>query len=330
MKKLISGLAILGLLALGVGYYLLQKDNNDVQKEVKKIKVTYQEEGVTPSFVLETGIASDIFKKNGLEIEKNPSLQNVDKIFTSGQTDVVIFGANWLSLYMQNVDMKWIATYSNYRPDYIMSRYSKNDIKSIKKVGIKKLGSPDELNMRLLLKSWSIDPNSVEFVVTAADNVKIDQLKKGNIDIVSIIDKQQAQKLSEDGFNILDTKEELKDYPMGFEIAALDSKLNERPDDFKNFVKAIYEIDQYILNNKQESINVLKDKFKLDDAKAEAYYKDYVSFLKDIKYIPSKESIKNVMDSMIEMISPKNPNRSLDDLVYTKYAEEAVKELGIK
>ncbi len=322
-------MAITGL-ALGAMIFALV-NMDDRSYDPNMLKVSFLEEDQMAVFIFETAAREGIFEKYELRIEEVPITIGLKNTFLAGHVDAVMGPTLMAGNYLDNVDMKIIAN-RGYNPDYLVSKYPIEDLNLVKKVGLSEIPSNDELKIRGVWSVLGLDFESLELVKTTGGGIKMERLKRGDIDATFLLNKIMAEELVKEGFYLIDREEIFKGPFPATHILVLDEKLNKRPETYERFVLALYEAMEIFKNDREGSIGVVRSVMNIGQEEATEIYEEYSDFLRRMDYIPETGLFEALIPMIIDMLplKPVNPERDLGELVISDFAERAVSILNIE
>jgi ABC-type nitrate/sulfonate/bicarbonate transport system substrate-binding protein len=317
-------IAILAIVIIVAYAYSVNKKRANTPKTKIKVASNYAE-------LAEVGLLIDVaekqgfFKKNNIEVEKVQSASAIETLIAK-ETDIAVAPVTAVvSAFYNNQDIKWVATTSNYAAsNYAASRFTKDKLSEVKNVGIMKMGNAEQPVWPQILENYgNKDFNNLKFTALPDSKARLALIDKGELDITFIINYEALKAVKESGKYTVLTPQELfgdkVDMPRG--IITRGTVINQNPDAVKGFVQAYHEATEYIVNNKQYTIETIKKDFKLDDDYANLMYDDAVKSRENLRFVPEAESIMSMVQFVKKNSKPKNPTRDLAELIYTEFAK---------
>lgn len=269
---------------------------NQMSGSIETLRVGYGKVSDGPS--VEWGTSQGVFEKFGIEIQGTP-IDGTEALaaLTSGQLDVVAMSLSDILLAQQNGNFEgvFVASSTGYTREQLerakqeplypgelllqvavfVPEYSEiqswPDLAN-KKIGVEVATDVAALGFQLALKSESVNPDSVQFVLVPRES-RQDSLVRGDID-AAILTGTLATKAVLDGFRLIG-------YPGAYFYAEGPAKiwittpraLEQNPQLLANFRKAILEINkelQDIESNGDSFRKILVEKFGLTQQVADS------------------------------------------------------------
>jgi len=336
MKKNKIVLAFLMLFALAMVFSWINsfKGQEDVSRQeseapLKKIRVGLYGAKDQALFSFDFAQKKDIYKKYGVEIEKIVSEINPPQVLlAAGEVDVIfspISGS--LSQFYNDADLKLIAVpYAEFN-DYVLSHVSKDNIRSIKKVGSGKFGGTGQLTTILALKNLGINYKDVEFAYVPALALRLEMFKKGEFDFI-VIDFGEVQKTDLDMTNtfILKPGEIPRDYKAYRGIITTDKVIKDNPEILDDFVSAIHESTEYFSDNREEAVSFIESEYNFSNDQAQEFYDNFKNAKEKATYVPDIANLQDMASIIKEEFKPTNPERDLREFIYDAFARTAISQ----
>jgi len=281
---------------------------------------------------LTVGVAQTrgFFKQEGIDAEiirMNPNVATMALV--SADVDYSTLIGSAIVANLKGARVKMIACSLDRTP---LSLVSRADIKSVKEVkgktiGVGSYGSTPDIIARMVVKQSGIDPDTeIKLLALGSDGARLTALKEGVIDVMIVAPPVdfEAKRM---GFNIISRAGDIFRYPYNG-LATSIKKLSERPDEVKRVLRAMLKANNYILKNRDGTIQVLVHWTKSKAEFAEAGYDSAVNVFSVDGSIP-EEGMRVVLEGLRNSM---NLGRQiqLSDVADMAPLLEAQRELGLK
>jgi ABC-type nitrate/sulfonate/bicarbonate transport system substrate-binding protein len=281
---------------------------------------------------LTVGVAQTrgFFKQEGIDAEiirMNPNVATMALV--SADVDYSTLIGSAIVANLKGARMKMIACSLDRTP---LSLVSRADIKSVKEVkgktiGVGSYGSTPDIIARMVVKHSGVDPDTeIKLLALGSDSARLTALKEGVIDVMIVAPPVdfEAKRM---GFNIISRAGDIFRYPYNG-LATSIKKLSERPDEVKRVLRAMLKANNYILKNRDGTIQVLVHWTKSKAEFAEAGYDSAVNAFSVDGGIP-EEGMRVVLEGLRKSM---NLGRQiqLSDVADMAPLLEAQRELGLK
>lgn len=295
----------------------------------EKVKVAYVGSIVDYDLLLDIATEKKFASENSLAIEKMPQVKDSTDILITKNSDYILnTTTNVLSYYLGAKDnqdnVQWIAAVTdNISNQFLVTKYSKDDLSKIKTAGVKRIGGAGQVYMAAVL--GKIDSKiQPKYISTNDEPTKLQLLQKGNVDAVIISSTQsrdEAAKIS--GLYVYDCNDFLKDFKIPGGVMALSSTVKDRPELSERFVKTIYQSSQYIKNNKADTIKFIQSHYSLTESQAADSYNSLRGSLAS-SYVPNAENLQEI-SALVKSVFSLDSKKDLSGFIYTNFAEKAKK-----
>jgi NitT/TauT family transport system substrate-binding protein len=281
---------------------------------------------------LTVGVAQTrgFFKQEGIEAEiirMNPNVATMALV--SADVDYSTLIGSAIAANLKGARVKMIACSLDRTP---LSLVSKSDIKSVKEVkgktiGVGSYGSTPDIIARLVVKHYGIDPESeIKLLALGSDAARLSALKEGVIDVMIVAPPVdfEAKKL---GYNIISRAGDILRFPYNG-LATGMKKLSERPDEVKRILRAMLKANDFIVKNREGTVQVLVNWAKSKPEFAEAGYDSAVNVVSVDGSIP-EEGMRIVLENLRKSLNIARP------ILFSEVSDmapllEAQRELGIR
>ena len=281
---------------------------------------------------LTVGVAQTrgFFKQEGIDAEiirMNPNVATMALV--SADVDYSTLIGSAIVANLKGARVKIIACSRDRTPLSLVSRV---DIKSVKEVkgktiGVGSYGSTPDIIARMVVKHYGIDPETeIKLLALGSDGARLTALREGVIDVMIVAPPVdfEAKKL---GFNIISRAGDIFRFPYNG-LATGIKKLSERPDEVKRVLRAMLKANDFILKNREGTIQVLVNWAKSKPEFAEAGYDSAVGVFSADGSIP-EDGMRVVLDGFRKSM---NITRQipLSEVADTAPLFEAQRELGLR
>lgn len=295
------------------------------EKEMKKINMVVTQDTGDVNLLVDFAKDKNFFTKRGLEVNKIPVAKKAPNILVAGEADVLVAGLSAsLTLYLNDIDVRWIASpFQNFGYTGV-SRFSKEKIGSVKKVVINDFGAESHLRAVIALKNLGVDPAKVEFV--AAPFVSQAELfNQGKVDFMILPSEtflsnlDQAKKYYTFNYNdIMGSSNLLR------AVITTKKALAEKPAEVKSFILAIHDTVDYMAANPDEVKKYMEEKYGYSAESAGRFYDEFILAKKNSNYVPDADSVKSFVELVVSVNKLESTGRKIDDFVFSDFAREAV------
>ena len=313
--RLWPSLAII-LFVVGAARPLLSAD------AATRVRIAYasRSSSAMPLYLAQT---KGLFKAEALDVEiiqMNPRL---------GATAVVngdvSFATPFVSTFrgiLQGFPMKTVFVHLKKGPYYVMVRPDIKDVQQLKgkRIGVATIKGADQLNAEELLQAKGFNPNQIQAVAIGDGPLRMQALISGAVDAICVAPPHDLM-LKRMGYPALAGPPEV-----GLPVAGMftsDRLIRENPQLVRRTIKSLLRSHQYILENKQEAIQILLKWLPQPPDIAEHSYETEMKTLSKDGQMTDAE-----LNALIEKLADKK--RPLDEVRDFSFAREAMKEIGLK
>lgn len=300
-------------------YLLAIADTLMSADSAQRIRIAYasRSSSAMPLYLAQT---KGLFRAEALEVEiiqMNPRL---------GATAVVngdvSFATPFVSTFrgiLQGFPLKVVFVHLKKGPYYVMVRPDVKDVQQLKgkRLGVATIRGADQLNAEELLHAKGFNPALLQAVAIGDGPLRMQALISGAVDAICVAPPHDLM-LKRMGYPALAGPPEV-----GLPVAgmfAADRLLRENPQLVRRTMKALLRAHQYILENKQESIQVLLKWLPQPADIAEHSYETEMKTLSKDGQMTDAE-----LNALIDRLGDKK--RPLDEVRDFSFARQAMKEL---
>jgi NitT/TauT family transport system substrate-binding protein len=220
-------------------------------------------------FLKEEGFEAEIIVISGPVA--NIALSNGDTDYFTG------FGSALRSI-IQGLPLRIVAC---FRPTPHFMLQSRPEFKSVKDlkgktIGITAYGGGPDLVGRLIVKHFGLDPDKdVKFIPGGSDEGRYIRMKQGLLDatMATVPTEYLGRKM---GFPIMVRSQDLFNYPFSGLTTRI-AKIKERPDEVRRVIRAGIKANRYLRDNRDGTIPVLMNTYRIDKDVATAAYEAMVN-----------------------------------------------------
>jgi NitT/TauT family transport system substrate-binding protein len=295
----------------------------------QKILVTYPGEGLCclPIFAARD---RGFFAQNGLDAETvQMTSDRAMAAVASGELHYV-GGVGTASVAAAALGLPvraaWISASS---PAYTI--YARPDIKTPDqlrgtRMGVQGLGGTTAVVTDLALKHYGIDAgHDLILLQLPGDELRLEALRSGAIDAAAF-NPPQTLTARREGFTPLIDVAALVQMPLGGLSISLE-KINNDRDQAKRVIRALDQAQQWILNNREEAIQMIMEGLQVDRPTAEGTYDETMPTYQT-KGLINREGIENILAAVREG-GRVGPEVRFEDVADGRLAEEVARELGL-
>ena len=285
----------------------------------KRVRIAYasRSSSAMPLYLAQT---KGLFKAEGLDVEiiqMNPRL---------GATAVVngdvSFATPFVSTFrgiLQGFPIKTVFVHLKKGPYYVMVRPDIKDVQQLKgkKIGVATIKGADQLNAEELLQAKGFNPNQIQAVAIGDGPLRMQALISGAVDAICVAPPHDLM-LKSMGYPALAGPPEV-----GLPVAGMftsDRLIRENPQLVRRTLKSLLRSHRYILENKQETIQILLKWLPQPTDIAEHSYETEMKTLSRDGQMTDAE-----INALIDKLGDKK--RPLDEVRDFSFARQAMKEL---
>jgi NitT/TauT family transport system substrate-binding protein len=284
-----------------------------------RVRIAYasRSSSAIPLYLAQT---KGLFKAEALDVEiiqMNPRLGA-----TAVANGDVSFATPFVSSFrgiLQGFPLKLVFVRLKKGPYYVMVRPEIKDVQQLKgkKLGVATIRGADQLNAEELLQAKGFNPNLLQAVAIGDGPLRMQALTSGAVDAICVAPPHDLM-LKRMGYPALAGPPEV-----GLPVAgmfAADRLLRENPQLVRRTMKALLRAHRYILENKQESIQVLLKWLPQPTDVAEHSYETEMKTLSR-----DGQMTDAALNALIDRLGDKK--RPLDAVRDFSFARQAMKEL---
>ena len=335
-KTLTYIIAIIVLIAIIIGIFIVKNKSNDNEEQLKTIRVNEVTRSVfyAPQYV---AINNGYFEENGMKIELSTG-QGADAVMTavlSGQCDIGFAGPE-ASIYVYNEGKEdytqVFAQMTKRDGSFLVAKedtdnFSWQDLKGKTVIPGRKGGVP-YMTLEYVLKKNGINPQSD---LTLDDSIKFDLMagafSSGDAEYVTLFEPTASLTEQEGkGYVVTSVGAEAGEIPYTAYFAKK-SYIENNEDTIQKFTNAIYKGEQYVKEHTSTEIAEAIQNFFPDTdieqlANAVQSYKD-IDAWNDTPVL--KEEVYNRLEEVMTMAGELQEKAPYEKVINNKYAEEAIK-----
>jgi ABC-type nitrate/sulfonate/bicarbonate transport system substrate-binding protein len=317
-------LAVLILLIAGtIGgyqYYQNQKIENEPPKEIK----VGVKDAAGGDLLLNVADKEGFFKKEGIKVTMVAAPNNITALLSSGEVDVTtqMVSAS-LVPFLNGENFKLIAMTEKYTNNFGVSKYSKEELGKIKKVGVPRIGGSLHYTVYESLQNLGINPDSVKFVNTGGTTANsIALLEKNEIDF-AFIDQGDLDKLT-GSYTFIGPKDLYGDKLTPGGLVTTQATIDKKGEVLQSYVNAIYRARGFLVKNQEESLAYIDNGAGLSNEKLVEMYAE----IKDtfgISVVPEGNMLQDVLPIVVKISKPQNPEKNIEEFIFQDFAKRAAK-----
>ena len=300
------------------------------QTPVEKLRVLYSAIGGSQASVW-VPYEAGIFRKHGLDVELLyvAGGGRAAPVVQSGEVPIGVFtGGSVVSANLAGGDLVVIASSMNVMTFVIMARPEIKRVEDLKgkKIGISRFGSSTDFGLRYAEEKWPIKRQR-DFAVIQVGGVTdvFNALRAGALD-AAVINAELAIIGRREGYRELaDISKMGINFPTS-SIITTRSFIKRNENTVRKFIRGFVEGVYYAKTQRGPTINVMKKYLRSSDASMfDELYEMYI--VRNIPRVPrpSPESLKTVMDQMVET-DPRVTSLKPEQLIDARFFRELEKE----
>jgi NitT/TauT family transport system substrate-binding protein len=189
-------------------------------------------------------------------VQVNPRLgamavMNGDLDFTS------TFGST-LRGVLQGLPLKFVAVSVKKSEHFLVARRDIKDVRELrgKKIGVSTLLGTDQTAAEEILRAKGFNPAELQILAVGDAPLRAQALRAGMVDASSISSPHDLI-LKDEGFNVLGGPEDVKHALPTSGVAVGHRALQEKPQLVKQLLRALLKAQNFIFENKQETIQIM-------------------------------------------------------------------------
>ena len=294
-----------------------------------KVRIAVTNRNIT---YLTGGVAfkKGFFREEGLDPEIILITANVSiSALASGSIDYTMVFSAVVRAAMRGVPVRVVATFIDSPTYVIIARPGIQSFKDFKgrSLAIGSFGSSADVVAQLITKHFGLDPKTdIKLIALGSDGARLAAMSQGVVDgaVVAPPSDSEGKKL---GFNAIVRANEIVRFPyMG--LGTNVRSLTQKPDEVKRVIKALVRANQFLIKNRDESIQILAEWAKTDRSSAAASFDATWKGFSPNGLIP-EDGLRVVIEQAKTdaKIVREVPSAEVADL---NPAREALKELGLK
>jgi NitT/TauT family transport system substrate-binding protein len=236
--------------------------------------------GYLPLFV---AFHRGFFKDEGIDIEFPRLIPAMaQNALLSGDVQYHGLADSALRLAAKGAPLKAIF-YGADRPMYYL--VGQKDIRSVadlkgKKVGVSQFGGTSDLAARLVLKSFSVEPERDALIIQiGSESTRVAALRVGSVAAI-IVPVPAVVLLKRDGFTELSFVGDVVEFASNG-YATTDQRIKEHPQEVKKVVRALYRGLRFAKENPEGTVGVIEKEWKVEPGIAKESYAAIVRALND-------------------------------------------------
>ena len=271
-----------------------------------RVRIGSSSSGVSPNNgAIYAAELKGLFKKHGIEVEVieigGGAARGVSALVAGDIQFLGGGGAAAISAALKGADLVLVASVLNKGIQKIMAR---SDVKSPaelkgKKVGISRFGSASHTVLQIMLRRWDINPAEIQVIQVGSSPAMLTSLDKGWID-AAVLTVPSIFVAEDKGYRVLADLADLDIDYLHEAMIAKQSYLRSHRDQATRFIKGYIEGIAYFKRNKNESVEVLRKKLRMEPGRDDRYlarmYDLYASKYFDKVPYPSLRGTETVLD----------------------------------
>jgi NitT/TauT family transport system substrate-binding protein len=211
-------------------------------------KKLFQKYGIDPEIILIGGGGARVVS----------SLIAGEIQFTTGAGDAIVRAS------LHGIDIAMVASIVTKGLQRVVVRPEITSPKDLKgrRIGITRFGSASHWVLRLMLDRWNIRSEEVQVIQIGSSQAMLVNLDKGAID-AAILSMPSFFIAAESGYRVLADLAEMDIYSLQNTLSTTRGFLKTRRDETRRFLKGYIEGIAYYKRHRQESLNILQKKLRI-------------------------------------------------------------------
>lgn len=311
------------LIAVAVGGYQYYQTKKAESVPLEEIKVGVKD-AAGGDLLLNVAEKEGFFKKEGIKVTMVSAPNNVTALLTSGEVDVTtqMVSASVVP-FLNGENFKLIAMTEKHTNNFGVSKYPKEELSKIKKVGVPRIGGSLHYTVITALENLGLNTDNIKFVNTGGSTVtSIGLLEKGEIDF-AFIDQGDLDKLS-GNYRLISPNDLYGDKLTPNGLVTTQATIDKKGAVLQSYVNAIYRARGFLVKNQEESLAYIDNGAGFSKEKLEGMYAEIKGTF-DISVVPETEMLKAVTPVVVKVSKPKNPDRNLGEFIIQDFAKKAQK-----
>lgn len=255
----------------------------------EKIRVGFPDLAV-PFVSLPLGEKRGYFRDEGLQAEFiriNAAVAMAALV--SGELDYYTVIAPAVAAAIRGLPVKVVACYMPSAPIALIARPEFKSVQELKgkTIGLNIVGGALEVAAKLIFKHFGIDPDrEIKFLANGPLESRFAAVRQGLT--AATLGSPPTDFLGKKmGFVVLTRADELFSYPVSGVVASA-RKIKERPDEIKRIIKAGIKANGYILQNRENTVQIMTDWLKVDKEMAAATYDSSLKVFNEDGSLPER------------------------------------------
>jgi NitT/TauT family transport system substrate-binding protein len=295
----------------------------------EKIRIGFPDLAV-PFVSLPLGDKRGYFGGEGLQAEFiriNPTVALAALV--SGEIDYYTVIAPAVAAAIRGLPVKVVACYMPSAPIALIARPEFKSVQELrgKAIGLNILGGALEVTAKLIFKHFGVDPDrEIKFLANGPIESRFAAVRQGLT--AGTLGSPPTDFLGKKmGFVVLARAHELFSYPVSGIVASV-RKIKEKPGEIKRVIKAGIKANGYILQNRENTIQILIEWLKVDKEMATATYESSIKVFNEDGGLP-ENGLRLLIDEAKKQTKVER-EISAGEVVDLSILREAQRDLGIK
>ncbi len=267
------------------------------------------------------------FKREGLTVKKITVQKGPHAILMAGRAELVIGNAAAVMSASENGgDLKIIAALFPRFDFFGVSRYKPEEGARIKTAAFNSMGAASAVIMAPFLDRFGVDQAALKKVYAAGDMPRYSMLEMGYADLTLISSPEILTRISaEKKYYCLPITALPEAEPAV--LTTSEKAMKKRGGEIGKFVSAIYKAIGAAAADRGKAIALLQSEYKYSPEVASIFYETFAGAARGMRYVPSADRFKASAEQ-VKADRGAEPARPSGTLIYTEYAQNAVKAQG--
>lgn len=306
---------IVALLLILLAVFLGSKIQSDkfVNDEKETIRVARGADSIATQLLFDFAKDKDYFSKYNLNVEETVTTRGSSNALSAEQVDLSVGQVSGkITQYLNNEDIVWIDSVYKNQPDTYLVIKEQDTSKKIK-FGVAKLGGNSQIIATNVLTKMGWKEEDLEYALAGEAATRFAYFETGKIDAAFMYPGEGLEKAKELGYKIVKPNDLFKDIYTPIGIFSTKTKINEKSKTIKEFTKAFKDFRKYVLSNKNESIEFMKNKYQITQSEANDVFESIDEMSKTAE--PKTNDIEVLTKYVIEVTKPSNQDRNLKEFI---------------
>ncbi len=324
MKKIILIVVFFVTISSGIFFliYNQKEKKNSVKVSDNKLTMVIPRSVQEANFLFDFANDNGYFEKEALQVERVYAEQNTFQMFIAGGADVYSAGANSAVIaYMNGQEPRIIARLVGLYSTYALGRFPKDEISSVKRVGVASQTSELVPQAKDMLAQMGADLNLIEMISFPDDSPRFAAFERGDLDFVVLNSPSLMEKIDINKYHFFKYEDFEQSLPYDKFLITTDAAIQEKESQLQKLVFAYRKALLYIDGHPEEVRRYLIEKHSFSEDKAKKYYGSFELAHQEKNVIPEINKLSPLMEQVSADIKFKE-KRALSGIIYEEFAKK--------